>query len=107
MAKGLRQNVGVFMGKRESEGRVNDLKKRLREFATHYSTLPGSRKILNEAALRIEALEEELGVAREGWYLANGVAELAMKHRDMAEVALSKATGGIDQSPDFAKSAGQ
>jgi len=84
-----------------------ELKKRLREFATHYSTLPGSRKILNEAALRIEELEGELGLAREGWYLANGVAELAMKHRDMAEAALSEAAGGIDHSPDFAKAEGR
>ena len=34
---------------------------------------------------RAEKLRAELSESREGWHMANGVAELAMKHRDAAE----------------------
>lgn len=34
---------------------------------------------------RFAELERERDEAREGWHMANGVAELAMKHRDMSE----------------------
>ena len=33
----------------------------------------------------IEALRAELAEARDGWHMANGTADLAMKHRDAAE----------------------
>ena len=33
----------------------------------------------------IKALRAEVAEAREGWHMANGTADLAMKHRDAAE----------------------
>jgi len=39
----------------------------------------------DEAQRRAEAAERERDEAKDGWYQANGVADLAMKHRDMAE----------------------
>ena len=33
----------------------------------------------------IEALRAEIAEARDGWHMANGTADLAMKHRDAAE----------------------
>lgn len=33
----------------------------------------------------IDALRAEVELARDGWHMANGTAELAMKHRDEAE----------------------
>lgn len=38
----------------------------------------------------LATLTEALAEARDGWHMANGVAELAMKHRDAAEKALAE-----------------
>jgi hypothetical protein len=37
------------------------------------------------AADAITALRQERDLANDGWHMANGTAELAMKHRDLAE----------------------
>ena len=43
---------------------------------------------MNEAADRISELQAQLAIAEDGWHKANGVADLAMKHRDEAEAQL-------------------
>lgn len=39
---------------------------------------------------RAEKAESALVTAEDGWHMANGVADLAMKHRDLAESALAE-----------------
>lgn len=46
---------------------------------------------LAQERARAERAEAERDEAREGWHLANGAADLAMKHRDVAETALTAA----------------
>ena len=43
----------------------------------------------SDAANELDRLTRELAEAQDGWYQANGVAELSMKHRDMAESELA------------------
>lgn len=45
---------------------------------------------------RFAELERERDEAREGWHMANGVADLAMKHRDRAEALLRKLHPYVD-----------
>ena len=45
---------------------------------------------------RIAELEAQLVIAEDGWHMANGVADLAMKHRDAAEKALERVRGELD-----------
>jgi hypothetical protein len=47
--------------------------------------------LCQRAADAIENLTAKLAEAKEGWHYANGTADLAMKHRDEAEAALSTA----------------
>jgi len=56
----------------------NDLVKQLREVLGVYSIEPEAADLCKKAADRIVELEESL-------HLANGTADLAMKHRDEAE----------------------
>lgn len=53
----------------------------LRDWAHGAHELPDDTQLLVDVADRLEAADE-------GWYLANGVADLAMKHRDIAEEKL-------------------
>ena len=48
-----------------------------------------SRQALDEVIADYYRLTRELAEAQDGWYQANGVADLAMKHRDMAESELA------------------
>ena len=38
----------------------------------------------------IQPIAQQLAEARDGWHYANGVAELAMKHRDEAEAKVAE-----------------
>ena len=38
----------------------------------------------------VKRLTEQVEEAKEGWYLANGVTDLAMKHRDAAEAEVKR-----------------
>lgn len=72
----------------------------LRTIGTHHC----DGEVGKEAADEIERLRAELAaaraeleVARDGWHMANGVAELAMKHRDMAEAEAARLLGLIER----------
>lgn len=47
------------------------------------------RSYMEEWEARATRAEAALAEARDGWHMANGVAELAMQHRDAAEAALA------------------
>src|SRR5690606_25682503 len=58
-------------------------------------------RILNEwgracVEANTEALRAELAEARDGWHMANGTADLAMKHRDAAEARAERLQEEID-----------
>ena len=44
----------------------------------------------------IVELEAKLEAAEDGWHLANGTADLAMKHRDLAENSIKRVTKVVE-----------
>ena len=72
---------------------MNDLIERLQAMAgSDMVPMEKAMNLLLEAANALEALRElaesrhdEMERLRDGWHMANGTAELAMKHRDAAE----------------------
>ena len=48
----------------------------------------------------VEDLRRQVQLANDGWHYADGVAELAMKHRDEAEAALTEANARADAAWD-------
>ena len=60
-------------------------------------------------AAEIEALRAEVAEAREGWHMANGTADLAMKHRDAAESRAERLAealqGAVDDIADWGEPA--
>ena len=53
----------------------------------------------------IEALRAELAEARDGWHMANGVADLAMKHRDAAEARAERLEEALRDAREYVTSA--
>lgn len=49
----------------------------------------------------IEALRAELAEARDGWHMANGTADLAMKHRDAAEARAERLAEALREIAKF------
>lgn len=49
-----------------------------------------------EAAAELDALRARVAEAEEGWHMANGVADLAMKHRDMAEARVAELSNMLE-----------
>ncbi len=54
------------------------------------------RGVMDSHAAEIEALRAEVAEARDGWHMANGTADLAMKHRDAAEARAERLAEEID-----------
>jgi hypothetical protein len=57
--------------------------------------------LADEAADMLEALQKQLKIAEDGWDLAHGVADLAMKHRDEAEGKLEEVRAELDEASPF------
>lgn len=43
-----------------------------------------------DRANELAALRERVAIAEDGWHMANGTADLAMKHRDIAEARVAR-----------------
>ena len=49
----------------------------------------------------IEALRAEIAEARDGWHMANGTADLAMKHRDAAEARAERLAEALREAMEW------
>ena len=67
---------------------MTDLHDKARGLATYLSVCDGDKTsagIVRDLLAENERLAEKLAIAEDGWHMANGVADLARKHRDVAE----------------------
>jgi hypothetical protein len=75
----------VIADQREALAALAAEVERLGAVATQYA------KAIGDQRAEVERLRSRLAIAEDGWHQANGVAHLAMKHRDMAEQRLAAA----------------
>ena len=79
------------------EQEIRNLKKQL---ASAISEIDRIQRAHDQLHVEGGKLQAQLDDAKEGWYLANGVADLAMKHRDDAEEQLEAVRPYIQHTPN-------
>lgn len=65
-------------------------------FCNHSVDAAHAERTLDWYRAEVERLTRERDNAKDGWYQANGVADLAMKHRDMAEAEVERLQKIVD-----------